>query len=149
MVLIAAALVAVWLIRPAKIAPAETLFPEMNAAGQPLIAIYEGRVPCNAPGCDKIKVGLGLYGADKPESFRLFLVRVDGGNDREAYEGRLILSAGIPDHPGALVLDLGAAAPEPFRSYWQVSADILIPLNAARRPVPGNASWGSMLSRAG
>lgn len=42
----------------------EPWFPPVYQAGDPVFAVYEGRVPCShidPPSCDKVKVALVLY----------------------------------------------------------------------------------------
>lgn len=135
-----------WLWRLAAVTPAPGApppWPATDAAGLPLIGVYEGHRPCATPGCTPIAVALALYGRAAPASFGL---RQGTGPDQPV-TGPLATGTGIPRYPEATVLTLGPAAPEALRRLWQVSGDILIPLDLRLQPVPGTAEHGTMLSR--
>jgi hypothetical protein len=144
-------LVGIWLVRLAAVtgpAPVpEDAWPAADATGLPLIAVYQGRLPCSLPDCDQVATLLALYGREAPVSFWLARVFGDGADQRSTVTGPLSLSTGIPLNPEAPVLTLGAGAPENLRRLWQVGDEILLPLDAALKPVPGTADWGRMLSR--
>lgn len=116
----------------------------------PLQAIYEGRLPCAEPGCDKIKVSLVLYGIGAPARYWLGTVAVDGGDDRQVRQGKVVIPAASPGATGRDILVLDRAGPAPLTGrFWQVSPDILLILGADDRPLPGTESWGMMLSQTG
>jgi hypothetical protein len=136
-----------WLLRlaavPAPGPAAPPPWPATDAGGLPLLGVYEGRLPCATPGCTPIATALALYGRTAPASFGL---RQGSGPDWPV-TGPLAIGTGIPRYPEATVLSLGPAAPEALRRLWQVSGDILIPLDLRLQPVPGSADRGTMLSR--
>ena len=124
------------------------LYPPRGKDGQPMLASFQGRVPCDVPDCDKTKVVLVLYGSPDAGagSYWLGLVDVDGTDDRIEVVGRWALEQGIRGYPDGLVYQLDSRAPARFQRHWRVNEDILLPLEGDT-PQVGNASWGWMLSR--
>ena len=126
-------------------------YPELNAAGEAILAVHEGRVPCSVPACEKLQVQLVLYGgtpSSPPTSYWLGLIGAEG-NDRVVSSGKVRIGSGVAGYPEAVVytLDLPFGTGLEFQSLWRVSDDILLPLDAQLRPKPGNGAWGTMLSR--
>jgi hypothetical protein len=124
-------------------------YPERSADGAPILAVFNGRLPCNTPGCGVRKVTLVLYehATTKARAYWLGVVRVDGSNDRDIREGTWRTARGIEGYPNALTYEV-EATPEPdLKRFWRVSDDILIPLDEGARPKAGDAAWGNMLSR--
>lgn len=131
-----------------QVPPAAPLYPQTDAAGAPILAVFEGRVPCLAANCEKTKVALVLYESARSQTYWLATVDVGGGDDtRRIAEGRWSHAAGVKDYPQAPVYQLDANAPEVLRRLWRAGADVLLPLDDASAPRAGNASWGYMLSR--
>ncbi|MBL9047794.1 MAG: hypothetical protein JNK34_10900 [Tabrizicola sp.] len=126
---------------------ADAAWPDRESGGRPLLAQFEGRLPCRKPGCDKVKLGLAFYGVPRAERFQLAIVEVDGGDDRQLYQGELRWKRGVSGFQSAEVILLSEDVPEAYRRWWQVSDEILLAVDADFRPIAGNASWGSMLSR--
>jgi hypothetical protein len=147
-----AGLVAWWQSRPPR--PTTVTFdppyPQINASGDPILAVFEGRIPCAADNCELRKVGLVLY-ADSamkaPSTYWLGIVGVGAGNDRIVFQGAWTIRKGVAEFPGAVVYELDASAPYDLRRHWRVSEDVLLPLDASMRPLVGNSAWGYMLSR--
>src|SRR5262245_66618611 len=80
-------------------------YPEHNAAGDAILAVHEGRVPCSAPVCERLKVQLVLYGhtpSSPPTSYWLGLVGAQG-NDRVVSSGRARTGTGAAGYPEAVV----------------------------------------------
>ena len=132
--------------------PVQTTFdlpyPERNASGDPILAAFNGRTPCDVQGCEKMKVSLVLYGrAQAPSTYWLGILRVGLGNERAVAQGAWTIERGVKDYPSAVVYRLDANAAAGLRSFWRVSDDILLPLDEHARPKPGNGAWGTMLSR--
>lgn len=131
----------------APVAP-PTLYAPANAVGAPILAVFEGRVPCLIPACEKTKVLLVFYESAASRTYWLATVNVGEGDDaRTVTQGAWEHARGTKDYPQADVFELDANAPEALRRLWRVSDDALLPLDAAMLPRAGNASWGYMLSR--
>ena len=127
----------------------EPPYPQVNAAGDPILAVFEGRIPCSSPNCERRKVGLVLYehsATRAPSTYWLGLVGLTG-NDRIVMQGTWSIRKGVKDFPEAVVYELDASAPDDLQRHWRVSEDILLPLDRSMRPLAGNAAWGYMLSR--
>jgi hypothetical protein len=124
-------------------------YPETNANGDPILADFEGRIPCTVAGCQKLKVGLVLYQNRKtkaPSTYWLGLIGA-AGDERVVTQGRWVARRGVKDYPKAVVYELDTTAPPDLRRFWRVSDDILLPLDQNMKPIPGDAAWGTMLSR--
>ncbi len=126
-------------------------YPEHDAAGASILAVYEGRVPCSVAACEKLKVQLVLFGSTRgssPTGYWLGLIGAQG-NDRVVSSGKVRIGSGVAGYPEAVVykLDLPSGIGLEFNTLWRVSDDILLPLDAQLRPKPGDGAWGTMLSR--
>jgi hypothetical protein len=76
-------------------------YPERNSVGDPIVAVFEGRIPCAVEGCEKRKVELVLYGRDEgrvPTTYWLGQLRVGMGNDRLVQQAPRC--AGVPERVG-------------------------------------------------
>ena len=127
----------------------EPPYPQFNASGDPILAVFEGRIPCSSPHCERRKVGLVLYedsATRTPSTYWLGLVGLTG-NDRIVIQGSWTIRKGVKDFPEAVVYELDAGAPDDLQRHWRVSEEVLLPLDQSLRPLPGNAAWGYMLSR--
>jgi hypothetical protein len=127
----------------------EPPYPQVNAAGDPILAVFEGRIPCSSPNCERRKVGLVLYEHSAtriPSTYWLGLVGLTG-NDRIVIQGTWTIRKGVKDFSEAAVYELDASAPDDLQRHWRVSEDVLLPLDQSMRPLAGNAAWGYMLSR--
>ena len=125
-------------------------YPKVDAAGAPILAVFEGRIPCFVAGCEKRKVSLVLYrdrATNAPGTYWLGLVGVGLGSTREVSQGAWATGRGVADYPEAVVYELDAGAPDDLRQFWRVSEDVLLPLDRNMRPRAGNSAWGFMLSR--
>jgi hypothetical protein len=125
-------------------------YPEFNLNGDPIQAVYEGRIPCVVPveTCEKIKIGLTLYHDPKtgiPTTFWLGYVGTLG-NDRVIEQGEWSIKHGVPGYPEAEVIALDSNATLELRYYWQVNEDILLLLDNGLNPRVGDTAWGYMLS---
>jgi hypothetical protein len=128
----------------------EPPYPQFNAAGDPILAVFEGRIPCDEANCELRKVGLVLYERpvrEAPSTYWLGIVGVGLGNDRTVIQGTWTVREGVKDFAEAVVYELDANAPEDLQRHWRVSDDVLLPLDHGMRPRAGNAAWGYMLSR--
>jgi hypothetical protein len=133
----------------------EPWYPPSNQAGDPVLAVYEGRVPCTDPakrGCDKVKLALVLYQdvrSGAPTTYRLAQVYVaeEPEGERIVAEGTWSISHGTRLDPEASVYQLDAQAPAAWRSYWAIGPDILFILDDQRVPRVGTASWSYVLNR--
>lgn len=124
-------------------------YPETSAAGEPILAAFDGRIPCHVAGCEKRKVTVVFYRQAGAQSgtYWLGVVAVALGDERDVRQGAWTSRTGVDGYPNAPVYMLDANAPEDLKSFWRVSDDVLLPLDAQSRPQRGNAAWGYMLSR--
>src|ERR1700694_1810892 len=75
--------------------PVQTTFdpsyPERSSAGDPILAVFVGRIPCAVKGCNMRKIELILYGRDDgqvPKTYWLGQIGVGMGNDRLFLQGK-------------------------------------------------------------
>jgi hypothetical protein len=127
----------------------EPPYPEVNADGDPILAVFEGRIPCNVANCEKLKVGLVLYQHRKAKSPTTYWLGIIGasGNDRIVTQGTWTIRHGVKEYPEAVVWELDSNTPLDLRFYWHVNENILLLLDQSMSPKVGNAAWGFMLSR--
>jgi hypothetical protein len=126
----------------------EPPYPEVNANGDPILAVFEGRTPCAVANC-RLKVGLVLYQDRKAGSPTTYWLGILGtsGNDRIVTQGTWTIRHGVKEYPEAVVWELDSNTPADLRYYWRVNEDILLALDQSMSPKVGNAAWGYMLSR--
>lgn len=138
--------------KPATIVP---WYPESNEAGDPVFAVFEGRIPCADParvGCDKIKVALVIYHDAKSKNLttyklaRIYVATSPDGS-REVVSGSLKVARGTKLHADETVYQLDAAAPKEFQNYWLIGDDILFFLDDNLKPMVGTAGWSYVLNR--
>lgn len=123
-------------------------YPAADAAGRPLQAVFEGRIPCPLAGCQRLKVQVALYGGAGEAPASYWLGTIGGhGDERVVETGAAKARRGVAGYAEALAYELDGASLEGLRRFWRVADDILIPLDAEGRPAAGNAAWGTMLSR--
>ena len=124
-------------------------YPEHAGDGGSIVAVFAGRVPCTLPHCDRLKVLLVVYGSSSvAESGSYWLALIGAwGNDRHVTQGRWTTQQGVPDYAQAKVYALDERAPEGFRYFWRVDADVALVLDDHLRPRVGDGAWGFMLSR--
>jgi hypothetical protein len=134
--------------------PVQTTFdrpyPERNSAGDPILAIFVGRIPCAVEGCEMRKVELVLYGREGgrvPTTYWLGQVGVGMGDERVVQEGTWSGRRGVPAYPQAQVYTLDANADPSLRHLWRVDDEVVLVLDERLQPRAGNAAWGYMLSR--
>lgn len=123
-------------------------YPERNRAGDPIVAVFEGRIPCPIRGCDKLKVELVLYGRDSgriPTTY--WLGQVSTGDDPLVQQGAWTTHRGLQQYPDGLVYQFDTNADANLQYLWRVNDEIVLVLDQNLRPKVGNAAWGFMLSR--
>jgi hypothetical protein len=133
----------------------ERWYPPTNDRGDPIFAVFEGRIPCTdskLSGCDKIKVALALYRDTKsqaPTTYKLARVYVATSPEgaRSVVDGAWTVTRGMKLNPGAAVYRLDAGAPPEFRAYWSIGEDILFVLDKDMSPRVGTAGWSYVLNR--
>jgi hypothetical protein len=128
--------------------PVTPWYPETNERGDPVVAVFESRVPC--ADCQATKLGVALYrdrDTKRPTTYRMVRVYVGKGNDRLEDRGAWTEASGAAFDPRAVVYRLDAAAPAEFRSFWAIGQDILFVLDAAGGPRVGTAGFGYALNR--
>jgi hypothetical protein len=124
-------------------------YPEFNAKGDPIQSVMEGRVACQATGCDKLKVTLVLYAKAQdrsPSSYWLGIIGTSG-NDRVVSQGAWEMRKGVEGYLEAAVYALDSDAGLGLQYFWRVNDDILLVLDERMRPRSGDSAWGYMLSR--
>ncbi len=125
-------------------------YSETDANGDPVVGVFENKLPCYEPGCEKIKFALVFYqkpGAKYPTSYRMDRIYVAKGDDRTVNEGTLTATHGMKLYPEAVLYHLDDHVPQEFRSFWVVSPDVLFILDEAGNPRVGNAAYGYALNR--
>ena len=134
--------------------PVQTTFdppyPERNSAGDPILAVFAGRIPCAVMGCEMRKVELVLYARDDAHvatTYWLGQIGVGMGNDRVVQQGTWAGRRGAQDYPDALVYALDKSAEPSLQYLWRVNDEVLLVLDQNMRPRAGNGAWGFMLSR--
>jgi len=123
-------------------------YPVVNNNGDPIFAVFEGRIPCTD--CQVIKLGLALYEDPKtntPTTYEMSRLFVGKGNDRTVNEGKWLITSGTKLDPQAVVYQLDSNAPQEFRSFWAIDQDILFILDQAMNPRVGNGAWSYVLDR--
>jgi hypothetical protein len=135
-------------------APVQTTFdrpyPAQNRAGDPIVAVFVGRIPCTVNDCEMRKVEIVLYGREQgriPTTYWMGQIGVGSGNDRVVEEGTWSGRRGVQDYPGATVYALDRPADPSLQYFWRVNDEVLLVLDQSMRPRSGNAAWGYMLSR--
>jgi hypothetical protein len=132
--------------------PVQTTFdppyPERNAAGDPILGVFVGRIPCAIVGCEMRKVEVVFYGSEQvPSTYWLGQVGVGLGNDRLVQQGTWTGRRGVQAYPDASVYVLDNNADPSLQYFWRINDEILLLLDANMRPRAGTAAWGSMMSR--
>jgi hypothetical protein len=125
-------------------------YPEFDGVGDPIVAVFEGCIPCADQECEKRKVELVLYGRYAgriPTTYWLGQLRVGMGNDRLVQQGGWSTRRGLQEYPDGLVYVLDSRADPSLQYLWRVSDEIVLVLDPNLRPKAGNAAWGFMLSR--
>jgi hypothetical protein len=126
-------------------------YPEVNADGEPILAVFEGRIPGKAFDCEKLKLVIVLYQNRETKAastYWLGYVGVgNGSNDRIVSQGVVTTRHGVQGYPEAVVYELDSATHPELRFYWRVNEDIVLPVDENMSPKVGNAAWGTMLSR--
>jgi hypothetical protein len=122
--------------------------PLAEPAPPDVFGVFEGRIPCT--GCERIKVRLTLSsdGAE-PAGFRLELIHVGQGDERQVSEGEWWIESGAAHGPDATTYVLDERAPDEFRRYLAVGDDILLFIDADGVLVVGDAGHSFTLSRTG
>lgn len=135
-------------------APVQTTFdrpyPARNSAGDPIVAVFVGRIPCASSACEMRKVEIVLYGRERgwvPTTYWMGQIGVGLANDRVVEEGTWSERRGAQDYPGATVYALDRPADRSLQYLWRVNDEVLLVLDQSMRPRAGNAAWGYMLSR--
>jgi hypothetical protein len=125
----------------------EPWYPEVNARGEAVAAVFESRIPC--ADCATIKFALALYRdrAGAPSTYRMARVYVEKGNERTVNEGTWSMGRGTKLDPQAPVVRLDANAPAEFRAFWAIGEDILFVLGRDLSPRAGTAGYGYALNR--
>ena len=123
-------------------------YPELNRNGDPILAVFEGRIPCDGEDCQMLKVGLVLYQNRETKAPTTYWLGRIGlwGNDRAVTEGNWTMQRGIKEYPEATVYKLDSNAPPNLQFFWRVNENILLPLDRDMSPKVGNSAWGYMLS---
>lgn len=123
-------------------------YPERNAAGDPVAAVFESRVPCD--GCERLKLALALYrrsGTGAASSYEMSRVRVGDGDLRTVNRGEWVEARGTALDANAPVVRLTSGYPEDIREFWAIGEDILFVLDRNRAPRVGTAAHSYALNR--
>jgi hypothetical protein len=129
---VAPAVLALSLLGCANHQPVQTTFdpayPERNSAGDPILAVFQGRIPCATSKCEKRKVTLVLYGRDAgklPTTCWLSQILVELTNDPLVQQGQWSTRRGVRDYPDALVYELDSNADPTLQRVWRVNDQVV------------------------
>jgi hypothetical protein len=125
-------------------------YPERNSNGDPIVAVFFGRIPCASASCEMRKVTLVLYGRDHgqvPTTYWLGQVGVGSGDDAVVTQGTWTRRHGVQGYPDATVYSLDSAADPTLQYLWRVNDEVMLVLGPDMRPKSGSGAWGYMLSR--
>ena len=125
-------------------------YPDRNSAGDPIVAVFAGRIPCAGQACEMRKVELVLYGREQgtvATTYWLGQIGVGLSDDRVVGVGTWSGRRGVRNYPDALVYALEEPADPSLRYLWRVNDEILLVLDESMKPKAGNGAWGNMLSR--
>lgn len=123
-------------------------YPSVNENGDPLLAVFESRIPC--ADCNTIKFGLALYRdreTKAPTTYRMSRLFVGKGNDRTVNEGIWTITHGTKLDSQAVVYQLDSNAPTEYRSYWAIGQDILFLLDQDMSPRVGDGGYSYALNK--
>ncbi len=123
-------------------------YPEMNAQGDSVLAVYESRVPC--PDCQRLKLALVVYGdgtSHLPSTYLMGRVYVGKNDDRLTNSGIIEVVQGTALDPSHTVYRLGSGAPAEFQSFWKLNEDLLFVLDDKLSPKVGDAGHGYVLNK--
>lgn len=150
LVLVAGVAGGVWLYRGSDRESGSAVAPltVVDPGDSSVLGVFEGRIPC--AGCERVKVRLILRqdpATKKPTTYVLERINVGEGDARHITNGTWEVSRGTQVDPGATVYRLSAEAPDGFRFYQAVDANILLFLDEDMRLKVGDASHGFTLSK--
>jgi hypothetical protein len=126
----------------------EPYYPLVNSEGDPILGVFESRIPCGD--CYAIKFGLILYQdpeTKQPTTYMLSRVHVGSGDIRTVNEGKWSKEKGAAGYPEATIFKLDNNAPEEFRSYWTLNDNLLLILDPYGNPRIGHAGFGYILNK--
>jgi len=123
-------------------------YPETNANGDSIIAVYESRIPC--PDCERLKFALAVYGniqTNSPLTYMMSRVYVGKSDDRLTNSGDINIIQGTSLDSLHTVYKLVSGAPSEFKSFWKMNDDLLFILDDNLTPRVGDAGHGYVLNR--
>jgi hypothetical protein len=123
-------------------------YPEFNDKKNPVLAVYESRIPCLD--CERIKMALVIYGhpaTHQPTTYMMARIYVGKNNDRVINSGEINIDKGTALDENHTVYRLKTGAPSEYQSFWLVTRDILFILDDAFMPKAGDAGQGYVLNR--
>ena len=123
-------------------------YPETNSNGDPVLAVFESRVPC--ADCERLKLSIVIYGntqTNQPSSYLMSRVYVGKSDDRLTNSGNLLVTLGTSLDPTHTVYQLSSGAPPEFQWFWRVNDDLLFVLDQNLEPRVGDAGYGYVLNR--
>lgn len=123
-------------------------YPETNANGDTVLAVYESRIPC--PDCERLKFALVIYGNTQtslPSTYTMARVYVGKNNDRLTNSGNVVVKQGTSLDSMHIVYQLSSGAPSEYQLFWKVTKDVLFILDENLTPRVGDAGQGYALNR--
>lgn len=123
-------------------------YPEINDSGEPVIAVYESRIPCDD--CERLKFALALYGKSKtenPVSYLMARVYVGKNDERIVNKGTLSVGKGTSIDTSHLVYVLTSGAPDGFHNFWKMNDSLIFILDSLFAPKVGDSGQGYVLNR--
>ena len=123
-------------------------YPETNDNGDPLLGVFESRVPCSD--CERLKFALAIYKNQQtnlPSTYIMSRVYVGRDENRISNSGNVSVTNGTSIDPLHIVYNLTSGAPEEFESFWKVDDNLLFILDSNLAPRLGDSGYGYVLNR--
>jgi|GEM_PF-1281297 len=123
-------------------------YPETNENGDPVLGVYESRIPCSD--CERLKFAIVLYGngqTNLPVTYAMSRIYVGKSEDRVSNTGNVEIVQGTAIDTAHIVYRLTTGAPEEYRSFWKIDENLLFILDDDLSPKVGDAGYGYVLNR--
>ena len=123
-------------------------YPETNANGDPLLGVFESRIPC--ADCERLKFALAIYQDQQtnlPTTYVMSRVYVGRDENRISNNGNVNVTTGTSIDPSHIVYNLTSGAPNEFQSFWKVDDNLLFILDSNLSPRLGDSGYGYVLNR--
>ncbi|MBL0911125.1 MAG: copper resistance protein NlpE N-terminal domain-containing protein [Bacteroidia bacterium] len=123
-------------------------YSETSENGDPILGVYESRIPCND--CERLKFAIVIYGNSQtnvPVTYAMSRIYVGKSEDRVSNTGNVEIVQGTAIDTAHIVYRLTTGAPEEYRSFWKIDENLLFILDDDLSPRVGDAGYGYVLNR--